>query len=960
VGETHIIFKVIALQKLVSYLHIGMWLLLLFPTRSAFSQTSSLQISQEFYQDSLRQWYTLLPYLEVLPDPEEKIDLQELEEHPGWEAVEPIKDFRHWKGSQWLKLVMTNRQPNPIEPAFLFHNDFIDVYHRDSIGNWIHQSAGKNKALSAWDSQHHTPPFRSPYTIQLEVPALATQTYFIRIGLIDQNATIQPFISNRAFFLEESVWTFKRTLSTQSLFHGVLWVMFLFHLLTFFMYKDKAYLYYSLYILSLSFALIYLFEFDIFLPLANTPGFWRVVSNIPLYGFGIFYSLFLIHFLHEDNWKPVLKKLIRYFIFLQLGIGAISTLLLILLPISVFPSIYKNWLLLPIASIGIVGLLFVSVHYLRSKKGLAKFVATNNFFMIGGLLVSTVIGSVFTGSRITQMWAILFLEGTIILQLISFSLSLGYKGLETERERVKLKELDHFKSRFFANISHEFRTPLTLILGPVQNLMSSLSREADRRQLKMVERNARRLLRLINQILDLSKLEAGKLELTPQEFDYIHISKAMLYSFQSAAREKKVSLSFESDQEQLSVVLDQDKIEQVLINLLSNAMKYSSSGGRIVLKVMVEKKRSGSFIMTSVEDTGIGIDQDQLPHLFKRFYQADHKGFTTQQSSTGIGLALTKELIELHGGNIAVESRIGKGTTFSFSLPLKLVEERSTSEKLSDKATLSHQPIQEEPFLDAKADKTAGPKNAPMVQIIEDNPEIRLYLRSCLEQEYQLIEAADGQKGIDMATQQIPDLIITDVMMPEKDGFEVTEAIKSNEKTSHIPIIILTGKSSRESKIAGLQTSADDYLTKPFDAEELRLRIRNLLSNREKWIARFKKSLQPDSAYLDVPSQEEAFIKKALEVVESNLSNEDFSVEKMGRALLLDRTQLFRKLKAITGQSPSQFIRSIRLKHAYQLLSRRTATVGEIAFSVGFSSTTYFNRCFKDEYGLTPGEVMEK
>jgi signal transduction histidine kinase/DNA-binding response OmpR family regulator len=937
-----------------------MLLFLLMPAVEGYSQARPLQIDKNFYEDSLHQWYPLWPYLEVLPDPEQKIDLQALEEYPAWKVVEPTKDLHHWKGTQWLKLTLANQQNNRIKPTFLFHNDYIDVYHRDSSGNWTHLSAGKNKALSDWDSQQHTPPFRSPYTIQLEVPPQETQTYFIRIGLVDQNPIIQPFISNRVFFLEESVWTFKRTLSTQSLFHGVLWVMFLFHLLTYFMYKDKAYLYYSLYILSLSFALIYLFEFDIFLPLANAPGLWRMFSNVPLYGFGVFYSLFLIHFLHEDDWKPSTKKLIRYYIFLQLGIGAISTLLLIILPISVFPSIYKNGLLLPVAAVGIAGLIFISIQYLRSKKGLAKFVAINNFFMIGGLLASTVIGSVFTNSRITQMWAILFLEGTIILQLISFSLSLGYKGLETERERVKLKELDRFKSRFFANISHEFRTPLTLILGPVQNLISSLSREADRRQLKMVERNAKRLLRLINQILDLSKLEAGKLELVPEEFDYIHISKAMLYSFQSAAREKKLSLIFESDYEHLPVVMDQDKIEQVLINLLSNALKYSSAGGKIVLKVLVEKKRSASFVVTTVEDTGLGIDQEQLPHVFKRFYQADHKGFATQQSSTGIGLALTRELVELHGGAIGVNSQTGKGTTFTFSLPLRTVDEQIFSEKTRKKGSASYEPISEEPLSKLGAGKTSTSKNAPILQIIEDNIEIRLYLRSCLEQEYQLLEASDGQKGIDMALQQIPDLIITDVMMPEKDGFEVTEAIKSNEKTSHIPIIILTGKSSRESKITGLQTSADDYLTKPFDAEELRLRIRNLLSNREKWVARFKKSLQPGITHLDVPSQEEAFIKKAVEVVEANLSNEDFSVEKMGRALLLDRTQLFRKLKAITGQSPSQFIRSIRLKHAYQLLSRRTATVGEIAFSVGFSSTTYFNRCFKDEYGLTPGDVMAK
>lgn len=948
----------------MSYAVAGIVFLLLWPTASLFSQARPLVIDEDFYRDSLHQWHTLLPYLEVLTDPEQKINLSELEGNTAWQKVESAQHLYNWKGRQWLKLSIENQRSQTVELALLFHNDFLDLYYRDTARSWIHQRAGKGRPLTDWDSQQHSPPFRSPYTFQLELPANETRTYYLQLGPLDQNAVVNPFISNREFFLEESVWTFKRTLATQSLFHGVLWVMFLFHLLTFFMYKARSYLFYSLYILSLSFAVIYLFEFDIFLPLAHIPGIWRVWSNILLYGFGIFYSLFLLHFLHDEAWKPTLKKLIWYYVFFLISTGAVSTILLIVLPVTTFPSIYKNWMLLPGALLGIGGLVYLSIQYLRSKKRLAKFVAINNFFMIGGLLVSTLIGfsglTIFGDYRLTQMWAILFLEGTIILQLISFSLSLGYKGLETERERVKLKELDQFKSRFFANISHEFRTPLTLILGPVQNLMSSLSKKADQLQLKMVERNARRLLRLINQILDLSKLEAGKMELATRGFDYIHVSKAMLYSFQSAAREKNASLAFESKLEQLEVFWDQDKIEQVLINLLSNALKYTAANGKIILKVFTEKKRTGAFVVTSVEDDGIGIDLEHLPYVFKRFYQADHQGFATQQSSTGIGLALTKELVELHKGKIWVDSQAGKGTTFSFSVPQKLMTKGSSSAKTVATLTSAHDPAIEESITAMEEEKSPASSDAPLLQIIEDNPEIRLYLKSCLEQEYQLIEASDGEAGIELAIQKIPDLIITDVMMPKKDGFEVTEAIKSNEKTSHIPIIILTGKSSRESKITGLQTSADDYLTKPFDAEELRLRISNLLSNREKWVARFKKSFRPDSQVLDVPSQEEAFIKKALDVVEANLSDEDFSVEKMGRALLLDRTQLFRKLKAITGQSPSQFIRSIRLKHAYQLLSGRTATVGEIAFSVGFSSTTYFNRCFKEEYGQTPGEVMAR
>jgi len=928
------------------------------------AQTPLLLLDDTIYHDSLQQWRPLNDQLEWIADPGKKLSIEQVPfiKRP-WNVFPRDQYVNNWKGNVWLKLRLENDLGIQAGLALLLHNDAIDLFYQDNDGNWRHQTAGKLRPRSNWDSWRHSPPFNSPYTFQLDLNPGERNTYYIKVGPIDQNTLIKPFIANRTFFLEDSVATFKRTLSTQYLFHGVLWVMFLFHLLTYWMYKDKAYLYYSLYILSLSFVLIYLFEFDIFLPLAEYPFGWKIGSNIFLFSFGIFYALFLIHFLHEEGWKKRIKRLLQLFIYLQLGLGLLSTSFLLSAPVSGFPNLYRNWMLLPISIIGIGGLFYISWLYIRSDKGLARFVAINNFFIIGGLLVSTLIGyagmSLWPGIRLTQMWGLLFLEGTIILQLVSFSLSLGYKGLETERERVKLKELDTFKSRFFANISHEFRTPLTLILGPIQNLMDKLSTKADRLQLKMVERNGRRLLRLINQILDLSKLEAGKLQLEVRPFDYIQTSKVMLHSFQSAAREKEIALVFKSEHEQLMAVLDQDKIEQVLINLLSNAIKYTPSGGTITLRVDTSATKGSDTLITTVSDTGLGIPEDQLPHVFQRFYQASQQDFSTNPSGTGIGLALTKELIELHKGKIRVESEWKKGTTFTFVLPMHIQQDAMATKKIIDASGEKkwEADLDIPLVLDDQA-ATAMTKGALQILLIEDNPEIRQYLKSCLDQKYELLEAPDGEKGVEMAIENIPDLIITDVMMPKKDGFAVVREIKKNEKTSHIPIIILTGKSSQESKLTGLQTTADDYLTKPFDARELQLRIGNLLSNRKKWIARFKASLKPDNALLDVPSQEQTFIKKAVKIVEENLSDENFSVEKMGRFLLMDRTQLFRKLKAITGKSPSQFIRSIRLKHAHQLLSRQSATVGEIAFSVGFSSTAYFNRCFKEEFGKTPGEVM--
>ena len=556
--------------------------------------------------------------------------------------------------------------------------------------------------------------------------------------------------------------------------------------------------------------------------------------------------------------------------------------------------------------------------------------------------------------RSTSFWGILFLEATIILQLLSFSLSLSYKSLETEREKVKLKELDQLKSRFFANISHEFRTPLTLILGPVQALKADTANPIVKKQLSIAEKYAYSLLRLVNQILDLTKLEVGKMQLEPKVFDWISMAKVITYSFESAAQQKEIQLIFKSDSEQLLVALDQSKMEQILINLIANALKFTPSGGKIAVQSNLIAK--GKVLQIIVKDNGIGISPTEQQYIFQHFYQAENPDFNSSQPSSGIGLSLTKELVDLHKGNIEVKSQRGLGTSFIIEIPITKINDNSEEIKeiavtnlVETNGVLASAIL--EPTTNHQTEK-------PLILIVEDHPDIQQHIQSCLMKEYQLIMANDGEEGITEAIKQIPDLIITDIMMPKKDGYELTRTLKAHAATSHIPIIMLTGKSAKESKIEGLQASADDYLTKPFDAEELRLRIKNLIDNRQKWISYFQNkasSVQPD---LSIPSMEDVFIQKALKVVEENLGDEGFTVEKLGRILRLDRTQLFRKLKAITGQNPSHFIRTVRLKKAYMLLTHRSATVGEVAFSVGFSSTTYFNRCFKVQFGKTPGAVL--
>ena len=923
-----------------------------------FGQERLLELDENNYHNTFNEWQPLHEYLSYQKELPPDFTPDKADFGPDWQSFFR-QEVPSWTDNIWLRLPIANKINKAIDLTLLLHADLLDVWYQDGNQQWQQQKGGDLRPRSLWDSRQQQPEYLSPHTIRFSLAANSSTTLFIRVGATDKNSTLQPLLCNRDFFLQHSTHYFQRTIATQSFFHGILLLMFLFPLGMFWLNKDRAYLFYAAYTLSVSVFLGYAFEFQNFSFLAEYPRLGRLLLNAGCYAFPFFYNLFLIHFLHAEGWRSDIRQRFQHFNKALFFWGGLTTLALAILSPATFKMQYASWCILPVALIGITGLIYISWQYWQSNNRLARYVAANNYFMLSGLLVSSLIfylGAIgFFDARNSSFWGILFLEATIILQLLSFSLSLSYKGLETERERVQLKELDHLKSRFFANISHEFRTPLTLILGPVQQLKASNKiSSGEQQQLGIVEKYARSLLRLVNQILELTKLEVGKMQLEPQSFDWINMVKVISYSFESAAQQKEIQLTVKSPTATLPVYLDQSKMEQVLINLLSNAIKYTPAGGKI--EVHTHLDQNNQVLQLTIQDNGIGISEAEQKFIFQHFYQADHGDFTNDQPSSGIGLALTKELVQLHQGSIEVDSQRGQGTRFIVNIPL-------SKNKANPVSSNSEKPV--EWMSASKPASTPLPSSVssdqeekPLILIVEDHPDIQQYIQSCLSDEYQLILANDGEAGIRQAVEQIPSLIITDVMMPGKDGFELTKTLKEHPATSHIPIIILTGKSSQESKIEGLHASADDYLTKPFDAIELQLRIKNLLDNRQKWVSHFEKSASNPKPALAIPSQEDAFIQKALRIVEAELSDENFSVEKLGKALHLDRTQLFRKLKAITGQNPSGFIRTVRLKKAYALLENRTATVGEVAFSVGFSSTHYFSRCFKEQFGQTPGSVI--
>jgi len=554
--------------------------------------------------------------------------------------------------------------------------------------------------------------------------------------------------------------------------------------------------------------------------------------------------------------------------------------------------------------------------------------------------------------------------------------------LELEHlEAEKLKELDGMKSRFFANISHEFRTPLTLILSPLEKLKSKIIDQESAQDLNIMQRNARQLQNLINQLLGLSKLESGKMKLQVREENIIKLVNGYVQSFESLANQKNIKLLFNSTQNNIPIYIDQDKLEKILYNLLSNAFKFTGDGGRITVTVGSEQstvsnistedwrlETAGSkdkYVEIRISDTGQGIPPKKLEHIFDRFYQSNDS-YDKIQEGSGIGLALTKELVELHHGEIRVKSQPGKGTEFTVCLPAG--SEHYKTEEIIDEPDINITDKHSEPYIehpgqellpDPDLDIDDRIKDSkPLILIVEDNDELRSYIRSYFIKDYHIMEAINGETGLEKAFEKIPNLVISDVMMPKMDGLEFCQRLKTDERTSHIPVILLTAKAAMEDKIEGLETGADDFLTKPFDPEELKVRIKNLIIQRNKLREQFFRELDfaGQMTSKDILSLDREFLQKAKKTVEDNLSDYDFSIEVFAQNMNLSRVQLHRKLKALIDQSAGEFLRMIRLNHAAGLIRSKSGNITQIAYEVGFNNLSYFSKCFREQFGVLPSE----
>ncbi len=772
--------------------------------------------------------------------------------------------------------------------------------------------------------------------------------------------------------------------SSDGLFAGFLLMMLLYNLLKFLFVRDRSYLYYAGYLMMVAVYTSYASEdlMDWFggFVFADHPAYYSLFKSSIFLGL-MCYLAFIRNFLDLEHLLPKWDRFFRYSIWLGVPMMALFAFLSFRNNFSY--DISDRPILAYIALVSISEFIFIyPLFKTKDSKG---------FFITAGIAVISLGFLLTLHSRMTETpFTVFYLKVAAIVEFLIFSMGLAYRERQREvakqqadfalresqllqeknqMEAEQLQELNDFKSRFFTNITHEFRTPLTVILGMSERVLSegvtSSHPLAITKPLNLIKRNGENLLRLINQILDLAKLESNTLKMNYIQGDILAFTRYITESLHSLANAQNLMLRVESDQAKIVMDYDPERFLQIIHNLLSNAIKFTPSGGKVVLRASVDlagSKNRPSLLLT-VTDSGAGIPAEELPHLFDRFFQAKNQEHA-KAGGTGIGLSLTRELVKAMDGEITVESTVGVGSTFLVKLPIRNDELRMTNDAYTPPHTtlLTHNPS---PQKDSSF--IAHHSSLQTVLLIEDNPDVVEYLSACLKgvgdhegSPYQLDFAYNGQAGIEKALENVPDLIVSDVMMPVKDGFEVVETLKNDERTSHIPIILLTAKADVQSRLAGLRKGADAYLSKPFHQEELLVTIENLLELRRKLQSKYQQNvLAPVESVATAADQEDSFLQKVRGIIETHYHHEDFGLPQLCQKIGMSRSQLFRKMKALTDIAPSDLIRTHRLNKAKALLESGAANVAEAAWEVGFKDPSYFSKLYQEEFGVAPSATRK-
>ena len=559
----------------------------------------------------------------------------------------------------------------------------------------------------------------------------------------------------------------------------------------------------------------------------------------------------------------------------------------------------------------------------------------------------------------------------LIVGVVSFSLYAvqrrernKFRIRQIEEDAKKREELSQMKFRFFTNVSHELRTPLTLIISPMESMMKEITDEKLHGKLQLMYRNAQRLLNLVNQLLDFRKNEMAGLHLTLSEGDIVAYVRSICTSFLMLSEKKHVHLTFFSAMESLNMSFDEDKIGKVVMNLLSNAFKFTPDGGRVDVALEMSKEMSGRLLI-KVSDTGVGIRDEDKERIFERFYQVEQEEPEHQSTGSGIGLSLVRDFVTLHEGTVRVVDNVGSGSVFLVELPVKHIRVSPPKPAPLTEEVEEHEellPGMEEEALSVDLlddmEDNEDEKEKPLALIVDDNEDLVAFMKDSLSLYFRIQSASNGREAWQKISELMPDVIVSDVMMPEMDGNELCRWVKTDKRTSDIPMILLTARQAVEDKVEGLTIGADDYVTKPFNVEILILRMRKLIDLSKKRKA--KSLIDPEPSEIAITSLDEKLVENAIKYVEANIGRCDLSVEELSRGLGMSRVHLYKKLLQITGKTPIEFIRVIRLKRAAQMLRESQQNVSEIAYQLGFNNPKYFSKYFKDEFGVLPSVYQER
>ena len=559
----------------------------------------------------------------------------------------------------------------------------------------------------------------------------------------------------------------------------------------------------------------------------------------------------------------------------------------------------------------------------------------------------------------------------LIVGVVSFSLYAvqrrernKFRIRQIEEDAKKREELSQMKFRFFTNVSHELRTPLTLIISPMESMMKEITDEKLHGKLQLMYRNAQRLLNLVNQLLDFRKNEMAGLHLTLSEGDIVAYVRSICASFLMLSEKKHVHLTFFSAMESLNMSFDEDKIGKVVMNLLSNAFKFTPDGGRVDVALEMSKEMSGRLLI-KVSDTGVSIRDEDKERIFERFYQVEQEEPEHQSTGSGIGLSLVRDFVTLHEGTVRVVDNVGSGSVFLVELPVKHVRVSPPKPAPLTEEVEEHEellPGMEEEALSVDLlddmEDNEDEKEKPLALIVDDNEDLVAFMKDSLSLYFRIQSASNGREAWQKISELMPDIIVSDVMMPEMDGNELCRWVKTDKRTSDIPMILLTARQAVEDKVEGLTIGADDYVTKPFNVEILILRMRKLIDLSKKRKA--KSLIDPEPSEIAITSLDEKLVENAIKYVEANIGRCDLSVEELSRGLGMSRVHLYKKLLQITGKTPIEFIRVIRLKRAAQMLRESQQNVSEIAYQLGFNNPKYFSKYFKDEFGVLPSVYQER